>query len=194
MMDRRRFLVTVGASFFAAPALAFSEGEAESLVNKAVGEINAIIASGKSEQAMIRDFRGVFRKYADVQTIALSTLGPAGRSASSAQKRRYVDAFTTYFTTKYGRRFREFVGGQIEVKNARKVKSFYEVRSTARLKGSAPFQVNWLVSDRSGSPKFFNLIIEGVNTLTTERVEIGALLDKRGGDIDKLSSDLSRLG
>lgn len=194
--DRRMFIAGAGALVLssATPSFALSGSQAEGLVNSAVADINKVIASGKSEGAMLRDFKKVFSRYADVPTVALSALGPSGRSASAGQKRAYIGAFTDYFTRKYGRRFREFIGGQIEVKGSRKSKSFYEVQSTAKLQGSAPFKVVWLVSDRSGSPRIFNIVIEGINTLTSERVEIGAMLDKRGGDIGKLTADLKKLG
>jgi len=41
----------------------------------------------------------------------------------------------------------------------------------------------FLVSDRSGEPLFFNIYVEGINLLLTERSEIGALMDRNGGDI-----------
>jgi phospholipid transport system substrate-binding protein len=50
------------------------------------------------------------------------------------------------------------------------------------------------VSDRSGQNKFFNMPIEGVNLLLTERTEIGAMLDKRRGNIDALIKDLLKAG
>ena len=50
------------------------------------------------------------------------------------------------------------------------------------------------VSDRSGRPLFFNMFIEGINLLLTERTEVGALLDRNGGDIDAMISALSRAG
>ena len=53
-----------------------------------------------------------------------------------------------------------------------------------------PFEVDFLVSDRSGQPLVFNLIIEGVNMLLAERQEIGALLDRNSGNIDALIDDL----
>lgn len=196
-MTRRVLMASALASSLVVttlPAAALTGGEAEKLVSTAVNDINKIIASGKSETAMLGDFKRVFSKYADVPTIALSTLGPTGRSASNAQKRAYIAAFTDYFTRKYGRRFREFIGGEIAVSGSRQSKSFYEVRSTARLRGQSPFNVVWLVSDRSGSPRIFNIIIEGVNTLTSERVEIGSMLDRRGGDIGRLTADLKKLG
>lgn len=195
-LDRRLFvtglaaLTTVGA----APAYALSGGQAESLVTSAVNDINKIIASGKSQNAMLRDFDRVFGRYADVNIIALTTLGAARRSASKAEINAYVSAFRGYFTRKYGRRFNEFVGGEINVTGSRASKGNIEVLSKAKLRGRAPFNVSWLVSDRSGSAKIFNIIIEGVNTLTSERAEIGAMLDRRGGDVSKLTADLKRAG
>lgn len=192
-LSRRTVLAGIAATTLPLPALALSGSQAESLVQSAVTDINKIIASGKAETAMLRDFERVFARYADVNIIALTTLGPARRSASKAQVSAYVKAFQGYFTRKYGKRFNEFVGGEIKVKGSRKTKSAIEVQSTAKLRGSAPFAVNWLVSDRSGKAKIFNIIIEGVNTLSSERAEIGAMLDRRGGDIGKLTSDLKKL-
>jgi phospholipid transport system substrate-binding protein len=51
--------------------------------------------------------------------------------------------------------------------------------------------VTFLVSDKSGRDKFFNMFIEGVNMLLTERTEVGAMLDARGGDLNRLIKDLS---
>ena len=80
------------------------------------------------------------------------------------------------------------------MKSAKQVKTFHEVISTAYLKGDAPFEVRWHVSDKSGKDLFFNIIIEGVNMLATERTEIGAMLDKRRGDVNALIADLKRAG
>ena len=45
-------------------------------------------------------------------------------------------------------------------------------------------------SDKSGKNLFFNIIIEGVNMLASERTEVGAMLDKRKGNLDALIQDL----
>jgi phospholipid transport system substrate-binding protein len=192
--SRRAFVASLAALTLPLPAFALSGPAAEGLVESAVDDINKIIASGKSESSMLRDFQRVFERYADVNIIALTTLGPARRSASNAEIAAYVSAFKAYFTRKYGKRFNEFVGGKIIVEGSRNSKSNVEVLSTARLRGSAPFKVTWLVSDKSGKPKIFNIVIEGVNTLTSERAEIGAMLDKRRGDIGALTADLKKLG
>ena len=174
-------------------AAALTVDEARGLVDKTVADINAIINSGKSESAMFRDFEKLFAAYADVPTIARSALGPVAREASKSQLSGFTKAFQGYISRKYGRRFREFIGGRIEVEDAREVKSYVEVISTAFLQGESPFEVRWHVSDKAGKSLFFNIIIEGVNMLASERTEIGALLDQRGGDLDRLIADMAAL-
>ena len=180
------------ATFTLAPstASALSEGSAKKLVDALVGEINRVIASGKSEQAMFKDFKRIFAKYGDTSYIAAYAMGNDGRRASNAQKKKFSAEFQTYISRKYGSRFREFIGGRLEVKGVRPVKSWYEVQTTAFLRGESPFTVTFLVSNRTGSDKFFNMFIEGINLLLTERTEIGAMIDKRGGNIDKMIADL----
>lgn len=198
-LSRRK--VTLGLASFIAfapiaqPAMAVSEGKAKALVKNLVGTINKVIASGKSESAMIREFEKIFIKYSDVKHLASYALGVDGRRASAAQKRSFQKAFQGYIARKYGRQFRKFIGGKLEVKSAKTVKSRVEVKTMAHLKGQAPFDVTFFVSDkRSGKPVFYNMYIEGINMLLTERTEIGAMLDRRGGNIGKMIKDLKRAG
>ena len=195
--SRRSYLTGPLATAFLAlvtsPALALTEGAAKALVDKVVAEINRVIASGKSEGAMINDFKKLFNTYADVPIMARYALGADARSASSSQLQRFTNAFSGYIANKYGRRFREFIGGKVEVKDARPIKAGYEVRSTVFLRGESPFEVSFLVSDKSGRDRFYNMFIEGVNLLLTERIEIGALLDKNGGNMDKMIAALEKM-
>lgn len=171
-------------------AFALSDAQARQLINTALGEVNAAIGSGKSGAALYAAFERIFVRYADVPVIARSALGVAARGASSAQLAAFTNAFRRYISRKYGRRFREFEGSRFEVTGARPVKSFYEVKSIAYMRGESPFEVLWHVSDKSGKHLFFNIIIEGVNMLASERTEIGAMLDRRRGNIDQLIQDL----
>lgn len=195
----RRTLLTAGsvAGLIAAlplPALALTEARARNLIDQVVGDINRVINSGNSQSAMINEFERIFGRYADVNIIARSTLGADSRRASAAQMRAFTDAFEGYIARKYGKRFREFIGGKIEVKGVRQVKSWHEVRAQVFLRGSSPFEVLFLVSDRSGRDLFFDLVIEGVSLRLSERTEIGAMLDRNGGSIDGLVNDLRRAG
>jgi len=191
----RRTFVAMGSSCVAVsatPSWALSQGAALKLVDSLLAQINSVIESGKSETAIIKEFQIIFRQYADVPIMAQYALGVDGRRASVRQKRAFGKAFEVYITRKYGKRFREFVGGKIEVKSSRKINAGYEVKTKATLRGSPPFEVTFLISSKSGKNLFFNMLVEGVNLLLTERTEIGALLDRHGGDFDKMISDLKK--
>ncbi len=198
-ITRRTALVTGLAATFvatlpAAPAFALNDARAKALVDTVVAEINRVIASGKPLSGMIAEFETIFRKYADVNIIAQSTLGADAKRASAAQMGAYTEAFRGYVARKYGKRFNEFKGGRIEVKGVREVKSWYEVVSTAYLPGESPFELRFLVSDRSGKDLFFDMVIEGISLRLSERTEIGSMLDRRRGDIDGLIQDLRSAG
>ena len=195
-LNRRHILLGTAAAtlMFGTPTLAQSSSQARALIDATVADITRAINSGKSGNALFRDFESIFARYADVPTIARSALGPPARSASSAQMRAFTKAFAGYISRKYGRRFREFEGGKIEVTGARQIKSFQEVRAIARLRGEAPFAVSFMVTDRSGKNRFFDLLIEGISLLKVEKAEIGAILDRVGGDIDKLVVELGKRG
>lgn len=194
----RRTLLAISAGAAATslplPALATTKRSARKLVELVIADINKVIDSGKNEADMLADFEQIFVDYADVNTIARYALGVDARTASASQMKAFTAAFQKYMATKYGKRFREFIGGRIEIRDVREVKSFFEVTTLAHLQGSAPFEVAFLVSDRSGEEKFFNMLIEGLSMLLSERTEIGAMLDKRGGDLDRMIADLQKLG
>ncbi|PWG18697.1 ABC transporter [Salibaculum griseiflavum] len=197
-MSRRQFtalgLAATVATAVPVPAFALTGAQAQALVDRAVADINAIISSGGTEAQMVRQFKDVFDDYAHTAAIAASALGVAGRSASNAQRSAFVDAFGLYLANKYGRRFREFEGGEIIVQRTVPVNNYMEVQTIADLPGQAPFRVDFHVYDRPGRPVFFNLIVEGVNLLVSERQEIGAMLDQRGGNLDRLIADLRAMG
>ncbi|QUS35953.1 phospholipid-binding protein MlaC [Falsirhodobacter algicola] len=194
-LNRRAVAVglVAGGAVLASPGLSFAQGGADAAraaVEQAVAAVNRIIASGQSEREMYDDFERVFAQYADVPTIARSTLGVAARQATAAQLQAYTQAYQGYVARKYGRRFREFVGGKIEVTGVNPIKSYYEVRSVAYTRGNSPADVRWHVSTSGSSPRFFNIIIQGVNMLASERTEVQAILDQQGGSIDRLTQAL----
>jgi len=198
LLTRRKTLAlgvaALGAIGLPRPGSAQTLVEARALIDAAVADVTQIINSGRSEAAMIAELRRVFERYGDVPTIARSALGPVARTASSAQLAAYTDAFSGYMARKWGSQFRTFIGGRVIVTGGRPVQSFFEVISTSELRGMAPFEVRWHVSDRSGRNLFFNMLIEGVNLLATERVEMGAMLERRRGDLNAMIADLSTAG
>ncbi|WP_353473813.1 ABC transporter substrate-binding protein [Salipiger sp. H15] len=200
-IDRRGF---IGRGFFAGvlavgalgvlpgAAQAASAAQAEQLVTALVRDVNAVIASGASEPAMIAEFERIFVRYGDMPYIAAYVMGADGRRATGEQKKAFTAAFQGYAARKYGKQFREFIGSEITVAGTQKVKNAYQVATVAKLRGQSPFEVTFFVGEKSG--RFYNMYVEGVNMLLTERTEIGAMLDRRRGDIDAMIADLRKAG
>ena len=175
---------------FSNTATALNTSEATKLISALVKDINIIINAEQPETYMYLDFKNVLTKYADTKIMSQKVLGVDWRRASIRQRGDFQKAFEHYLSHKYGKRFREFLGGEILVTNSRKVNAIYEVVSMVQLEGQAPFEVRWLVANKDGVPKMFNLFIEGINVSSSEKTEIGAMLDKRRGNIDTLIKHL----
>ncbi|MEO0342748.1 MAG: ABC transporter substrate-binding protein [Pseudomonadota bacterium] len=186
----RRSCLVLSLSAIAMPSFALTENSATSLVERALSDVQETIDSGKSGSALYRDFERIFDRYADVPLVAAGSLGIAWRSASDGQKRRYTDAFGGFLSKKYGRRFDEFSGAKFVVTGASETKRGYAVATDVSLPSGSDVEVEWQVRDVKGSPRIFDIVIEGISMLVTERGEIGAMLDARGGDLDKLIADL----
>jgi phospholipid transport system substrate-binding protein len=172
---------------------ALNTDQADKLISSLVKDINTIINSQKPPTFMYLDFKSVLTKYADTKIMSQKVLGIDWRRATIRQRQDFQKAFELYLSRKYGKRFREFLGGEIIVTKSRKVNSVFEVVSIVQLDGQAPFEVRWLVANKDGTPKMFNLFIEGINVSSSEKTEIGAMLDKRRGNIDELITHLWEL-
>jgi len=167
---------------------AAEEDRARALVGQLSQELIALLRSGRSEAQLYGDFERLLARYGDMPVVAASVLGPPWRSASTAQKQAFVAAFQTYLARKYGRQFREYQNATIAIGRVRAGgNAGVLVATTISRPGRDPFAVEWQVSERSGTPKVVNLIIEGVSMLTNERAEVGAMLEASGGSIDALT-------
>lgn len=193
-MNRRFLLAGLAASFAATPALAISKASSEAFVNTLFKDVLKAVNSGKSGNALYRDFERLFARYADVSTIARKALGTPYKSATAAQKKAYVSAFAGYMARNYGKRFNQFKGASLDVTKTKKAPGGFLVSTRVNLKGRGPAQTDWHIISSGGKDRLFTLYIEGVNLLTDVRTQVGSMYDKRGGNMDKLIAHLKTAG
>jgi len=179
------------AGLYASPVLAFKKSDAEKLIKNLTNDVLGAVNEQKSEDIMFSRFEEIFSKYADVPLIARKALGPTWRGASKAQRSAYVSAFRGYMARYYGKRFEEFLGSEIIVSNSRKTSGGFLVGSNIILKDGSSYQAQWHVIDARGKYLMYNLFLEGVSVLSDVRVQIGSMLDKRAGSIDRLIEHLN---
>ena len=179
------------AGLYASPVFAFKKSDAEKLIKNLTNDVLGAVNEQKSEDIMFSRFEEIFSKYADVPLIARKALGPTWRGASKAQRSAYVSAFRGYMARYYGTRFEEFLGSEIIVSNSRKTSGGFLVGSKIILKDGSSYQAQWHVIDARGKYLMYNLFLEGVSVLSDVRVQIGSMLDKRAGSIDRLIEHLN---
>ena len=179
------------AGLYASPVFAFKKSDAEKLIENLTNDVLGAVNEQKSEDIMFSRFEEIFSKYADVPLIARKALGPTWRGASKAQRSAYVSAFRGYMARYYGKRFEEFLGSEIIVSNSRKTSGGFLVSSNIILKDGSSYQAQWHVIDARGKYLMYNLFLEGVSVLSDVRVQIGSMLDKRAGSIDRLIEHLN---
>ena len=179
------------AGLYASPVFALRKSDAEKLIKNLTNDVLVAVNEQKSEDIMFSRFEEIFSKYADVPLIARKALGPTWRGASKAQRSAYVSAFRAYMARYYGTRFEEFLGSEIIVSNSRKTSGGFLVGSKIILKDGSSYQAQWHVIDARGKYLMYNLFLEGVSVLSDVRVQIGSMLDKRAGSIDRLIEHLN---
>ena len=179
------------AGLYASPVFAFKKSDAEKLIKNLTNDVLGAVNEQKSEDIMFSRFEEIFSKYADVPLIARKALGPSWRGASKAQRSAYVSAFRGYMARYYGKRFEEFLGSEIIVSNSRKTSGGFLVSTNIILKDGSNYQAQWHVIDARGKYLMYNLFLEGVSVLSDVRVQIGSMLDKRAGSIDRLIEHLN---
>ena len=139
------------------------------------------------------ELKKLFQKYVDVPIIARAVLGKSWRDANSDQRERFIHAFKTYVSNKYGKQFSEFKGTKLEIVKSRdtQTKAGVLVSTEVVVPGNTPLKVVWQVSDGSGSLKLIDLRVEGISMLSTERQEFRSKLKKFNGSLDDLILGIS---
>ena len=190
----RRFVLAGAAALVALPkgALALTADQSASFVQTVINEVLGIINSGQSESQVLPRFKTLFGRYADIPTIARSVLGPPYRAASGGQQRAFNEAFQNYMSSKYGRQFNDYRGADITIVRVREAgNAQFLVESQVRQPGKSPFALEWHVFDSGSRPKVFDLIIEGIRMISSEREEVRAMLEAERGDLAALTRRLN---
>ncbi|MEM1343614.1 MAG: ABC transporter substrate-binding protein [Pseudomonadota bacterium] len=174
-------------------AWALDETEAREHVRATVDEVLALVRAPGASSAKAGQFRAILERRAAMPQIARFAAGVAWREMNERQQSGYTDAFSHFVSTVYAKRFQEYSGEKIEIGRVRDAgrRGLVVESRVNQPGGGAPIAVEWLVSDRPGRIVVADIVIEGVSLLVTQREEIGAMLDSRGGDVERLISDLA---
>lgn len=199
MINRRQIMggsLVVGLFSFAAPALALTEADATSLVQKTIDDLKALLREPGTGRSRAEQLRAIMEERANVPLLARFVAGRTWRDMSDDQKARFTAAYSKFLAITYSRRFDEY-SGDPNINLGRTIdagRKGYLVQSPITPASGPDIAVEWLVSDRGGRVEIVDIVIEGISMAATQRDEIGAMIDKRGGDVEALIADLKAAG
>ena len=129
----------------------------------------------------------------DVDAIGRFCLGRFWRTATLEQQQRYLGLFHQVLVNSITGHLGDYKGVAISVGSAT---SQGDGRTSVPTVISRPGQPNtnvqWIVSDSSGSPKVVDVMAEGVSLSINERDDYTSYLARHGNSVDALITALSR--
>lgn len=196
----RREMVRTGAAaaaaatmISAAPALAVDPNAAEQLVSRVSQRLIQLLASSSSMSDKIGRFRSLMRQYAAMEQIAATAMGRSYQSMSSSQRRRYQDVFSRYIAAKYLNLLDGYQDETLEIRRVENAgnKGVYVHTVVDRSRsGRSPINVEWRVMDRNGPLQVWDIAVDRVSLLVTQRNEFGSMLSRHNGDFDRFIAEL----
>ena len=135
----------------------------------------------------------IFADNVDFAWVGRFVLGQYWRQASEDQKKRYLKEYQRFLIYHYTSRFTEYTGGSFNVTGARDDgdgEFTVNMQLLSDQPGSEPVLVDYRVRKASGAGfRIFDVVVEGVSLINTQRSEFGSVVAKHG--IDQLIAQLA---
>ena len=195
-MTPTRRAVLAGMALAALPlsGRAVEPSAAIAFIEKLTGDLTGILKQTSASNTRVDEFLALFRRTTALPDIGRFTMGLNWRAMSDGQKNRFLDAFERYAARVYVARIGDYNGQTIEVTGAQDVgRKGVLVKSILKTPGAEDVAVEWLVNERGGELQLVDIVAEGVSLAIAQREEFAAMVDQRGGDIDKFITDLDNL-
>ncbi len=205
----RKFVARQGRHWFAASLVIFiwSAGLAQALepaaarqhVDATISDIVDLIVDSPGPVEAASRLQEIVERRSAVDQVAHFAAGRYWRTMTAEEQARFERTFSRYIASIYAGHFRRFEGDAADLRKYVHTLGVRDatgkgvlVRTEITPLEGVPISIDWLVSDRSGRVAISDLIVEGISMAITQREVVGAMLDARDGDVDRLIIDLER--
>jgi phospholipid transport system substrate-binding protein len=192
MPNRRTFLVLTAASLLPAagrlvrPALAQPAGRATEFVKSIGDRLVAVVNGPGSNREKREQLRLIIDSDVDVDGVARFCLGRFWRNASPEQQQSYTQLFHQVLVNNITAKVGEYQGVRFTMGRAQKSDENDVVSTIVERPNNPPTNVEWIISNASGSPKIVDVIAEGTSLRLTQRSDYASYLSHNNNSIDAL--------
>lgn len=172
-------LVCIGASASAAP-LDDATRYADTLGN----EVLAIIGRKDiAEDEKQNKLRSIFQQNVDVNWIGKFVLGKHWRQATPEQQQQYIGYYGTFLINNYTSKFKHYTGETFHIAHAQDVGDGEYLLSTEIIRPGAPkVLVDYRVCNTPKGFRIYDIVVEGVSLINTQRSEFSSVINRKGVD------------
>jgi phospholipid transport system substrate-binding protein len=167
--------------------------QAVSFVKNTAGQLVTIVNSTDAPQEKRRRLRQVIDATVDVDDIARFCLGRFWRIATPEQQKQYLGLFGDLLVTRIAGHLGEYQGVRVSMGLARAAEDTEIVITTIERPNNPTYQVDWIVSTSTGSPKIVDLLAEGTSLRLTQSSDFAAYLARHQYNIHELIDGMRQL-
>jgi phospholipid transport system substrate-binding protein len=166
---------------------------AVSFVTSTAGQLVTIVNSADPPQEKRRRLQQVIDATVDVNDIARFCLGRFWRIATPEQQKQYLGLFGDLLVTRIAGHLGEYQGVRVSMGLARAAEDTEIVITTIDRPNNPTYQVDWIVSTSTGSPKIVDLLAGGTSLRLTQSSDFAAYLARHQYNIHELIEGMRQL-
>jgi len=190
-MTRRSVLTAALIVIAGALASALAAADPAAVINNLGNRALEILGKTATPAQRVARFQELFREDFDVPGIARFVLGRYWKTATPEQQEEFLKLFEDYIALVYSSQLAAYSGETLKVTGSRPGPEGAIVASEiVRPTGGAPVKVEWHLTDRSGTYKINDVAVDGISMAVTQRSEFAAVIQRNGGQVQGLITQL----
>ena len=194
-MKQNKFICIIFICFLF-PKVSFSNDQSDALkFIEDLGEkaVEMLADESLNAENKIKKFEQLLDVGFDVPLIARYALGKYWRKTDKNKRNAYVLAFRKFIVDSYATRLGQFGGEKFYTKGVRDDgKRGLVVNSIIETPNGTKVKVDWRVRKTKESFRIYDVIIEGISMVITQRDEFSSIIQRSNGKIDTLIEKLEK--
>jgi phospholipid transport system substrate-binding protein len=191
-MLRRSVLTAALVLIIAAMSSAvLAAADPAAVINNLGNRALEVLGKNATPAQRVARFHELFREVFDVPGIARFVLGRYWKTATPEQQGEFVRLFEDYIAIVYSSQLAAYSGETLKVTGSRPEPEGAVVASEIiRPTGTPPVKVEWHLTDRNGTYKISDVAVDGISMAVTQRSEFAAVIQRNGGQVQGLITQL----
>ena len=185
-------LICISAHWVPASANDLTNGAEKFIQSLADDAVSTLTSKKLTETERQYKFRKLFRNYFDVDGIGKWALGRYWRKATKGERSEYLVLFEDLIVSTYAGRFNQYSIEKLAINGSVSRGKIVVVNSHVNSDKQKPIRVDWRVTLPDGNYKIFDIVVEGVSLVKTQRQEFSSVIRRNGGNVSGLLAALRK--